>query len=862
MRNILSIILFVMLLAACSPDNPIKKEIPDAWEVGELDKDGAYPATVPGCVHLDLMENNIIDDPFYGDNEYKLQWIGETSWEYNTSFRTGEDIMEKDHIEMVFEGLDTYAEVWLNDNRIITADNMFRSWQADVKDLLDTSENRLKVVFYSPLTINNNKATQLPYTLPDNRAFTRKSPYHFGWDWGPEFVSCGIWKPLYIRAWDKFRIARVHVDYASIDEDPLPIFVHLTIESDRTQTVRLRLFDDERSERLAYEKVKLEQGTNTVILQASIEDPELWWPAGLGGQKIYSLHASVSGGGYMDEATASFGIRQIELIREPDQYGESFFFVVNGLPVFMKGANYVPQDNFLPRVDTARYEKLIGSVQEAGMNMLRVWGGGFYENDIFYDLCDKYGILVWQDFMFACTMYPGDEAFLENVRQEAIDNVSRLSNHPCIAMWCGNNEIDEGWHNWGWQEQLGYSEEDSAKIWNDYLNIFHKILPGIVEACDPGTVYWPSSPMTGWGREEAYTRGDVHYWGVWWGEEPFSRYREKVGRFISEYGFQAMPHIETIRSFGGLGNEPASNAQARTPGVEELWETMNWKITDSSGYPLSHILEAHQKHPRGTELIQKYMEREFIIPEKFEDYVYISQVLQAEGMGQAYITHRISQPYCMGTLYWQLNDCWPVTSWAGLDYYGRWKALHYHVKRAYAPLMLGSIRDDNGLHVFAVNDRTAGAELRLQCRLTDFYGNIVSQDDKLLDLPPQSNQRVYLLEDLPEVANDKLFTARLLLGDSVVSQCFHYFVPTKNMLLTDPGLTFHIEETGTGPLLILKTKKLARQVFLDAADLCGRFEDNFFDMAAGEERRLHFYGTASPDELNEKLTIKTIYETY
>jgi len=848
MKQNFLLILIILILIGCGPDHRLEQEPITGWAFKQVGEDDIYKAEVPGCIHTDLFANNLIEDPFYGDNENNLQWIGETSWIYSKVFVPEEHILEKKNIELVFEGLDTYAKVYLNDSLIISADNMFRTWKADVAGILHEGENHLSVTFSPPGEINEEKAAGLSYKLPDNRAFTRKSPYHFGWDWGPEFITCGIWKPVYFNAWNDFRIDRVHVKHGPIDDNPILVNVQLSIESDAEHSVRVQLFNEDDGQRMAFAKTELRKGMNIIQFYTEIEDPELWWPAGLGDQKMYSLRSEVIGGGNIDETLTDFGIREIMLIREPDEYGESFYFSVNGLPVFMKGANYVPQDNFLAWVDTARYENLIESVVDANMNMLRVWGGGFYENDIFYDLCDKNGILVWQDFMFACNMYPGDEAFLENVTAEAIDNVSRLSNHPCIALWCGNNEIDEGWHNWGWQKQLGYSEDDSAKVWNDYLEIFHAILPEVVEKYDPGTVFWHSSPMTGWGRPEAYTQGDVHYWGVWWGEEPFEMYRIKVGRFVSEYGFQGMPPMETIESFGGISSQQPA--------------TSNQQPVTSNQQPATSILESHQKHPRGTELIQKYMEREFIVPEKFEDYVYISQVLQAEGMAQAFYAHRVFQPWCMGTLYWQLNDCWPVTSWSGLDYYGRWKALHYHVKRAYAPVMIVAARVDGCVKVAALNDYTKGFEGKLLCKLQDMNGNIIGQWEELPELLPQSNTEIFSVPDDGKSSEELVFVARLFRGDEEISNYFLYFATTKDMDLPDPGISFEVLETGSGPAINIHVDKLARQVFLEANGLDGRFEDNFFDMAAGETREIRYYGKAGISELSGKLKIKSIYDTY
>ena len=832
MKKYLLYIFILIMMASCTHENRIKQDLSAGWEFHQINDNKTYSANIPGCIHTDLYEHGLIPDPYFRDNESSVQWIGESTWVYTSEFIPDPILLNKENIELVFEGLDTYAKVFLNDLLIISADNMFRTWKADVKDLLVPGSNVLTIVFSPPGEKNAEKAAVLPYKLPDNRAFTRKSPYHFGWDWGPEIISCGIWKPVYLNSWEHFRIQNVYVSHPPPSAEGVNINVHLSIEADAAQSVRIKVFDDEKKRRLAFEKVDLKPGINEITLNYYLENPELWWPNGLGKPKLYTIRTSVMDMGWEDERITTFGVREIELIRDKDEFGESFYFKVNGLPVFMKGANYIPQDNFLPRVDGLRYEKLIKSVVDANMNMLRVWGGGFYENDIFYDLCDRNGILLWQDFMFACNMYPGDDHFLANVKSEAIDNVTRLRNHPCIALWCGNNEIDEGWHNWEWQKQLGYSTKDSAAVWHDYEAVFHDILPAVVEKFDPGTIYWPSSPMTGWGRDEAYTQGDVHYWGVWWGEEAFEMYREKTGRFMSEYGFQGMPSMETVLSY----TEPQDR------------------------YIGSPVMEAHQKHPRGTELIQKYMEREFIVPEKFEDYLYVSQVLQAEGMAEAFLSHRISQPFCMGTLYWQLNDCWPVTSWAGLDYYGKWKALHYHVKRAYAPVMIRAAEKDGNIDVYAVNDHLEDKKVELRIELMDFDGNRIVSKREMVVLHARTNQLIHSMSNkVDDPENTVLFTG-LFKNDTAISHSFHYFVPTKELKLEDPGLKFLIN---TEDLTIsLRASKLARQVFLEAPGIEGRFEDNFFDMAPGEFREIKFSGDVDVNELIQKLKIKSIYDTF
>jgi len=832
MKYNLPLMIILIILNSCGPELDFKEGDWDEWIFTREGEGDFYKASVPGCIHTDLLANELIEDPFFGDNESELQWVGESNWTYIKYFIPNESIFKKDNISIIFEGLDTYADVYLNDSLILKADNMYRKWEIDIKGILQKYENILVVNFLSPLEINKSRAAELSYSLPDERVFTRKAPYQFGWDWGPEFVTCGIWKPVYFRAWDDFRIERVHIDHGDIDEIPLPVKVNVWIESDKSQSVNLKIFNDDNNEDLKLQAIELIAGMNKVVIDTHIDDPELWWPAGLGTQKMYTFRTEVSAGSGSDEASSRFGIREIELVREPDEYGESFLFKVNGLAVFMKGANYIPQDNFLTRVNKDKYENLLNKAIDANMNMLRVWGGGIYENDIFYDLCDEKGILVWQDFMFACAMYPGDENFLESVEQEAIDNVSRLSNHPSIALWCGNNEIDEGWHNWGWQKQLGYSPEDSAGIWRDYLEVFHKILPAAVEKYDPGTIYWPSSPMTGWGRDRAYTHGDVHYWGVWWGEEPFEMYRSKVGRFVSEYGFQGMPPMETIRSF----------------------------TYPDSRHLGSKAIASHQKHPRGAELIQKYMEREYMVPDDFEDYVYVSQVLQAEGMAEGFLSHRISQPYCMGTLYWQLNDCWPVTSWSGIDYYGNRKALHYHVKRAFSPIMVSTRQNNSLIEIYAVNDHKEEANVDLTIQISTLSGELISEKKTACVLAPLSNQKLSSLPQPLENREKLVLMATLSEEDSVLSRSYHYFVPTKELNLPDPEIKYLMNgETAT---VYLRALRHARQVFLEIPGYQGNFEDNFFDMAAGESREIRFDGEGHTRDLFRNLKIKSIYDTY
>lgn len=564
--------LLCVLLSAVADAQPFSLPLSRGWVFKEPGKDKWLPATVPGTVHTDLMKQKLIPDPFYRDNEAKVQWVSKLDWDYRTQFNVDARQLSANNLELVFEGLDTYADIWLNDRLILHTDNMFRTWQVDVKPWLKAGKNQLLIRFYSAERITDSLANaQLPLVLPseNNRHYSRKAQYHFGWDWGPKLVTCGIWRKITLRGWD-----------------------------------------DIREEDISWKK----------------------------------------------------GLKKVELVQEPDSAGSTFYFRINGQPVFMKGANWIPADVFLPRIGKARYRQLLVAAKEANFNMLRVWGGGIYEDDAFYDLCDSLGIMVWQDFMFAGAMYPsGDAHFLENVKQEAIDNIKRLRRHPCIVAWCGNNEIDEAWNNWGWQDQFHLSQQYAEVLWGDYKKLFRELLPQLVADYDGMRPYISTSPKNGWGRKESMTDGDSHYWGVWWGLEPVVRYKEKIPRFMSEYGMQAMPNWETIKMF----SLPAD------------WDTA------------SVVMKVHQKHPTGYKTLAAYLEQNDDHPATFKAFAEATQQLQAKALTTAITAHMDAAPYCMGTLFWQFNDCWPVSSWSVVDYYGRKKKGYYAVKRLYARPVTG-----------------------------------------------------------------------------------------------------------------------------------------------------------------------------
>ncbi len=516
-------------------------------------------------------------------------------------------------------------------------------------------------------------------------------------------------------------------------------------------------------------------------------------------------------------------------MQKPDADGTSFFVELNGIPVFMKGANYIPNDSFLPRVTKAVYERVVRSAADTHMNMLRVWGGGVYEDDVFYDLCDRNGILIWHDFMFACVMYPGDQAFLDNVRQEAADNVRRLRNHPCIALWVGNNEIDTAWQNdvpdggWKWKEK--YTQAQRYQMWAAYQAIFYRILPQVVAEEDPQKFYWPSSPLAAWDGQSSVRHadittpeqsGDIHYWGVWWAEKPFSIYRSRIGRFMSEYGFQSFPEFRPIQSFA-------------EPGDYDIF---------------SEVMQAHQRSYIGNGTIKTYMERDYKVPADFRQFLYVGQVLQAEGIRIAMEAHRARMPYCMGSLFWQLNDCWPVASWSSIDYCGRWKALQYFARKSFARELVTSRLDGDTVTVSVVSDRLKGRPAVLTLRVMDFQGAVLKTIRHPLMIMGNSSAVAFTgqLADLLAGAAPESVLLHASLGNDheVLAEDLLYFRPVKDLALPQASVATRVKDLGGEFAIGLSSQVLVKNLYLslDAAD--GFFSDNYFDLMPRRPKVVRF----------------------
>lgn len=807
-KSILFVFLFIqnILLAQFSERNLSSEK----WRFKNTKENNWLTATVPGTVHLDLMDNRIIPDPFKDENEKKVQWIENEDWDYQTNFKISPNELKNQNINLVFNGLDTYSEVYLNGKLLKKTDNMFRKWEVPVKSYLKAGNNLLQVNFRSAVNVGKELAKKIPFAMPESpRSFVRKAQYQFGWDWGPRLVTAGIWKNVYLEFWNEAQILNVknsqNISAGALNNLSFEVEINVQNAGDYI----LQINEVKKS-------IYLKNGVHIITVPyKDISGMKLWNPNGRGEPNLYDFTVVLSKNSkIIDQENSKIGLRTVELVQEKDEKGKSFYFKINGEPLYIKGTNWIPGDSFSPRMTKGKYQKLIKDCKEAHMNMIRIWGGGIYEDDEFYKACDENGILVWQDFMFAGSFYPADENFLENVKEEVKYQVNRLQNHPSLALWCGNNEVDEAIVNWGYQKQLNYSKKDSLQVWKDYKRLFHEVIPdAIAEAAPEGkAIYWPSSPSVGWGHKESLTEGDSHYWGVWWGEQPFEIFNEKVPRFASEYGFQGMPTLETTKSmFSGKPDLSLKNA----------------------------TIKAHEKHSRGWEIIDLYMKRDYNIPTDFVKYNYVSQLLQARGMQIAIEAHRRSQPYNMGTLYWQLNDCWPVVSWSSIDYSGNWKALHYQVKRSFENQVIIPEEKDGFLNLYAVNDDLKGFEdVKMEIQVVGFDGKILSD---LTAVPAERTLRNILKFKTIEIKNllpysdkSEVFL-RLTLKDSkkkVIAQSNYFFAKPKDLKLSKPNI--QIKKISPTEIEV-STDVLAKDVYLMGDT---HFSDNFFDLLPKTSKRI------------------------
>jgi beta-mannosidase len=823
MRKIIFGILFLGIVSCntLEKDLPIFREINKNWQFKAVDSLNWKIASVPGNVFTDLLAHKIIENPFVKNNEEKVQWVSEKNWEYKTTFTLSDAIFKKENIELIFEGLDTYAKIYINGKYQLDTDNAFRKYSISLKEMPIQKSNELRIIFQNTTSFENAAKLNSKYKLSEgNRIYTRKAQFQYGWDWGPKLNASGISKGIFIHAWNDVKFESIFIRQKEINTEKAILAAEISIESSSDKNISL--FTKINREVIS-SNIALKKGTHTYKIPIEITNPKLWWTHNLGTPYLYHFKFQlISDGKIKDERSIKKGIRTIQLITKKDSLGASFYFELNGKPVYAKGANYIPQNSFQNKVTNQQYEKLLSDVVDSNMNMLRVWGGGIYENDVFYDLCDKKGILIWQDFMFACAMYPGDVDFLENIKEEAAQQVKRLRNHASIALWCGNNESAEGWKRWGWQNNR--AEKEKKEIWSDYLAVFDSILPNVVAEYSE-TDYWETSPKYGRGNPQYKTEGDAHDWWVWHDGYPFEHFKNNVPRFMSEFGFQSFPSFETI-------NYINQN------------DTINLKTA---------AIRSHQKHARGFQLITEYMKRNYKIPTKDEDYVYVSQLLQAKGVVMGIEAHRRAKPNNMGTLYWQLNDCWPAISWSSIDYFGNWKALQYKAKKAFENVLISSVLENNSIQTFVVNDTFDPIQNVLKLKVVDFYGKEIWSIAKEIEVLKNSSKSFYNFS-LDSIDKE----SSVLITEFNAHSSVFYFTKPKDLNLPKGTIEKEILKTKKGFLIQLKSDVLQKEVFLFTKEK-GHFSDNFFDLMPNETKVITF--TSNIETLSD-LKIKTLNALY
>lgn len=833
---------FSLLLSAAGYKEPEKIALDKGWEFSQVGKGEWLPASVPGTVHQDLIDNKLLVNPFYGMNEEKVQWVEKEDWVYRTSFNVTEEQLARDAAFLDFEGLDTYADIYLNGSLLKRTDNMFVGYSLPIKDVLRKGENRLQVYFHSPIkqTLPQWETDGFQYPADNDHSktrvsiYSRKAPYSYGWDWGIRLVTSGIWRPVTLSFCDVACIEDYWIEQVSVSENLAKInnVLELNSVSKETQQAEILFICSYKDgEKITDRKAAiLNPGTNKIVLPIEISNPHLWMPNGWGEAALYDFEVVVKLG---DQVIASekkrIGLRSIKVVMEDDKDGKSFYFVVNGQPLFAKGSNFIPDDTLLPNVTTERYYQLMKDVKEANHNMIRVWAGGIYEDDRFYDAADEMGILVWQDFIFACSTYPSDTNFLSRVEEEAEYNIKRLRNHACLAMWCGNNEIYEGMRFWGWKRK--YDEVIWKEMNEGYNKLFHQLLPNMVEKYDAGRFYMHGSPYeSNWGRPHTWKIVDSHNWGTWYGKKPFESLDTELPRFMSEFGFQSIPEMKTIATFA----EPKDYALE------------------------SKVMNAHQKATIGNALIKKTMALYYDVPEDFEELVYKGLVLQGFGIRHGIEAHRRNRPYCMGSLYWQLNDSWPVVSWSSIDYYGNWKAMHYQGKRAFAPVSLNAFKEGESLNIYTLSDELkAYKNVSLQMQLMNFDGKVLNKKTIRGEVPANVSA-LFHKEDYGELATDPSRTFLLLtLKDHVgktLSEIVYYFSYPKDLDLPDTQIRYKVKQMDGKCEITLSAKQLARDVFIEIPYQGARFTDNFFDLIPGKSKKVII--TSNEIEKDKELNLK------
>ncbi|MDT8716216.1 glycoside hydrolase family 2 protein [Clostridium sp. 19966] len=805
------------------------KKLHDGWSMRIAGEAEFVPAKVPGSVYNDLLLNNKMEDPYWRANENEALKIMDNDFEYKTNFSVPEEILNSDKVLLRFEGLDTIGKVLLNGICLGDVNNMHRTWEFDVKKLVNDESNELAVEFFSPNKyIKEENEKVFADGVSDCMAgfpHIRKGYSMMGWDWGPRLPDAGIWREVSLLGINTARIDSVYVTQVH-EENQVKLNIEVSVDKavlDYEAQYVVTIVSPQG-------EVKVYDNSPKTV---SIENPKLWWPNGYGEQNLYGIKVTlVKNEKVLDVWDKKIGLRTLTVKREEDEYGESFKQVVNGVAYFAMGADYIPEDNILSRINKDRTRKLLKDCIAVNFNSIRVWGGGYYPEDFFFELCDELGLVVWQDFMYACAQCPLTPEFIDTIKKETIDNVKRIRHHASLGLWCGNNEM-ESFANDG----LWYTKPIHKA---DYIRLFEYIIPEILKEYDPNTFYWPSSPSSGGAFDEpnSSNRGDTHYWDVWHGNKPFTEYRKFHFRYLSEFGFQSFPCLKTVESF-------------------TLLEDRNI---------FSYVMEKHQRNNVANGKIINYMQQTYLYPTDFDTLLYASQMLQAEAIKYGVEHFRRYRGRCMGAIYWQLNDCWPVASWASIDYFGRWKALHYFAKRFFAPLMLSCCEEstltqntnvnaesfalEKSIQLCIANETMSEEQVTVSWALRNNDGTVVETkfyEVRVKALSSEWLEKVSFDDADPYsqyVSYDMYKNGERISGGTVL------FAAPKYFKFLDPKLSVEVK----GDEVIIKAEKFAKGIEIYSLDADMLLSDNYFDLNSGEARVKLLQGEA------KNLKVRSVYD--
>lgn len=817
------------------------------WKMKKVTDKEWLTATVPGSVLSDYLQAGKIEDPFYRNNQEQINNEFKVDYQYERKFQIDKKMYDHEQIYLCCQGLNTLSEIKINNKLLATTDNMHRQYRFQIKEFLNLGENEIRILFRSSLNFIQRKEAEKPLNSPNvskkGSAYLRQAHFMFGWDWGPELPDMGIWKDISIKGYTQAKIDNVYLTQKH-DRQKVTLQLKTVLEkwSDKNFELTAKVITPEQKEF----STGLITGTDEEYLEIELRNPQLWWPMGYGEQNLYQVIVELKEKGVLlDQRKLQVGLRTLKVKQKEDHWGESFAFEVNGVSIFAMGANYIPEDNLFDRCNRSRTEKLIQDCVKANFNCLRVWGGGFYPEDYFYELCDQYGIIVWQDFMFANSLYLIDDHFIENGLEEVKDNVKRIRHHACLGLWCGNNEIEQGAYS-AIEEQTKNPELEKAKRKAEYVKFFEVLIPQILSEYDPETDYWPSSGSSGGGFVEPNNQdiGDAHYWGVWHGEKPISDFQNYYFRFCSEFGFQSFPGLKTVRNF-------------TRPEDRNIF---------------SYVMEKHQKNPEGNLKILHYLAQNFKYPRDFDSLLYVSQLLQAQAMKTGIEHFRRNRGRCMGTLYWQLNDCWPAVSWSSIDYYQRWKALHYFARRFYSPVLLSARKDDCIIELHLTNDRLEKVNVQIKWRLRKNDGQVIKSGTKELSQEGLTASKIATLNfaeilEKESIKRKNYFEYILKIGDQKVSCETLLFVKPKHFKFLKPEIKTAVKKEDGNYIIEVETKNFAKYIELNLPDIESEFSDNYFDLSSGEIRTISieqkdFSRKLTTNLINNQLQVRSLYDTF